>query len=294
MLNRKLKSLVALTFALSFLITGCASGQAEEEKSAETDSSIEIPDAIKTKGEITIGTREDSAPNGFVDENDNLTGYELDLMRAVAEELGLDLKEEVTTFDGIIPGLAAHRYDVAFGNMGSTLERQKTVDFVTTLEAMENIILETESKLSVENLDDLCGLNVGMARGSLEEKFADEQSEKCIDNGDQPVKNEIYQSGSDAYVALTAGRIDAVWSSGPKAKYIVDQSDGAMEIALSYPTGQLLSFVLPKDSELAEPIRKGMNAIISNGEYEKVLEKWNLTDMAIEESKLNPQSDPTV
>lgn len=282
--------------AVALTVTGCTAspGGNESEPAPANDVSADLPQEIIERGSIIIGTREDSAPNGFRDENGDLTGYEYDMIVAVADVLGIGVEAEVTTFDGIIPGLQAGRFDVSFGNMGSTLERQKVVDFVTNLEAMENLIVLNDSGIEIDDLNDVCGHVVGLARGSLEEKFAEAQNKECIANGLEELTANVYQSGADAYVALNAERIDIVWSSGPKAKYLVDQSNGEMSVAHTYPTGQVLSFVFPKDSDLTTAVRAGMNEIIENGTYADIAATWGLTDMAITESVLNPTTDPSI
>ena len=83
-----------------------------------------------------------------------------------------------TTFDTLIPGLQAKRFDAATGQMGVTVVREKVVDMIGTLTSNELFAAYADSPIMVKTLDDLCGVTVATTRGSREMVFADEHQPK--------------------------------------------------------------------------------------------------------------------
>ena len=74
-----------------------------------------------------------SPPDDFRNEKGEVAGWEIDIMRAATQALGLELEVRPTTFDTLIPGLQANRFDAATGQMGVTVVREKVVDMIGTL-----------------------------------------------------------------------------------------------------------------------------------------------------------------
>ncbi len=74
-----------------------------------------------------------SPPDDFRNEKGEIAGWEIDILRAAAQSLGLELEIRPTTFDSLIPGLQSKRFDAAVGQMGVTDVREKVVDMIGTL-----------------------------------------------------------------------------------------------------------------------------------------------------------------
>ena len=109
-----------------------------------------------------------SPPDDFRNAAGEVDGWEIDLMRAATQALGLQLEFRPTTFDTLIPGLQSKRFDGATGQMGITEAREKVLDMVGTLIANELFASLSDRDIKVNTLDDLCGVTVGTTRGSRE------------------------------------------------------------------------------------------------------------------------------
>ena len=103
-----------------------------------------------------------------------------DLAKALAGVMGLKADVKNATFDSIIPGLAAHKYDLGMSSFTDTKEREQTVDFVTYFTAGTSFYVKRQGGPAVVNtLADLCGKTVAVEKGTTQQTDAEAQSKKC-------------------------------------------------------------------------------------------------------------------
>src|SRR5207342_777446 len=114
-------------------------------------------------------------------------GMDPDLMKAIGEVLGLKVNVVNATFETIIPGLAAGRYDVGASSFTDTKEREKTVDFVTYLSVGQALLTKSTGP-HLNKLDELCGHTVAVEKGTIEQEGASAQTKKCESEGKPAIK----------------------------------------------------------------------------------------------------------
>ncbi len=233
-----------------------------------------------------------SPPDDFRDAQGNVVGWEIDIMRAATESLGLALDIRPTTFDTLIPSLQAKRFDGATGQIGISDAREKVVDMVGTLTGNELFAALADSPVKVAGLEDLCGLSVGTTRGSREMVFAAEQNPQCEAAGKKPINALAFTDGNGAAEALMSKRADVFWLGSTAVEYFVAQSKGRTKVVGSYTDPSYLGVALPKGSDLAKPLQAAIQHIMDNGTYTKIVQKWGLADNAIKTSPLNPTGTP--
>ncbi len=241
---------------------------------------------------FTLAVALGSPPDDFRDAKGEIAGWEIDIMRAATEALGLRLDLRPTTFDTLIPGLQAKRFDGATGQMGISDAREKVVDMVGTLIGTELFAALAESTVKVDGLDDLCGLTVGTTRGSRELVFVADQNPKCEAAGKKPINALAFNDGNGAAEALMSKRADLFWLGSTAVSYFVAQSKGRTKVVGTYTDPSYLGVALPKGSDLATPLQAGIQFIIDNGTYAKIVTKWGLADNAIKTAPLNPTGTP--
>src|SRR6476661_5617606 len=96
----------------------------------------QVPSDIKSKGTLTVAADATYAPNEFIASNGStVIGMDADLAKAISQAMGLQSTVKNATFDSIIPGLAANKYDLGMSSFTITKEREKTVDFVSYAQA---------------------------------------------------------------------------------------------------------------------------------------------------------------
>lgn len=229
-----------------------------------------------------------SAPDEFRNTNGKITGWEPELMQDVAAALGLKLEYEPTSFDSLIPGLKANRFDVAVGEMGITKARLKVVDFVSTILGNELFVVNKSSSIRVPNLRALCGRSVGTIRGSVEANLAQKQSKKCTAANKKPVELKVFRNSNQAGESLRAGRVQIFWDGSTAASYFIKQSHGAVKKVGTYGEPYPWGIAMAKGSGLQKPIQGAVQYLIDSGAYTAILKKWGLAYAGIKHAQIDP------
>jgi polar amino acid transport system substrate-binding protein len=241
---------------------------------------------------FTLAVALGSPPDDFRNEKGEVAGWEIDIMHAATQALGLELQVRPTTFDTLIPGLQANRFDAATGQMGVTVVREKVVDMIGTLTGNELFAALAENPIVVNSLDDLCGVTVATTRGSREMVFADEHQPKCAAAGKQPINALAFNDGNGAAEALMSKRADLFWVGSTAISYFVAQSKGRAKVVGHYTDTSYIGPALPKGSPMAVPLQAAIQHLIDDGTYLKIVTKWGLQDGAVKKAPLNPTDAP--
>ena len=254
-----------------------------------TDSTVaaQVPSKFKSKT-LVVAADATYAPNEFIGSNGKtVEGMDPDLGKALAAVMGIKVKVVNTSFDGIIPGLAAGKFDVGMSSFTDTKERQKTVDFVTYFQAGTSFYVKANGGPTINTLADLCGHSVGVERGTTQADDATAQSGKCKSAGKSGVKVAVYPDQNAANLAISSGRQQVGMADSPVAAYVVKQSNGQFKLTgKSYNTAPY-GIAIPKGSGLAKPFLSALKVLMSDGTYKAILTKWGIADGAITNPKIN-------
>ena len=251
-----------------------------------------LPERILASKTFTVAVALGSPPDDFRNAQGEIAGWEIDILRAATEAMGLQIDLRPTTFDTLIPGLQAKRFDAAVGQMGVTVVREKVVDMIGTLLGNELFAALAESNIKINSLEDLCGLTVGTTRGSREMVFADEQNPKCVAAGKPPINALAFNDGNGAAESLMSKRSDLFWLGSTAVSYFVTQSHGKTKVVGSYTDTSYIGVALPKGSDMAVPLQAAIQYLIDNGTYHEIVVKWGLEGGAVKQAPLNPTNAP--
>ncbi len=164
-LGRSAAGLATLTLAASLAACGSKDDTDTAASTPAASSSIAVPEAIKSKGTLVVAADASYAPNEFIKPGGkDVVGADVDLAKAIGAKLGLTVKVQNATFDGIIPGIAADKFDLGMSSFTDTKEREKTVDFVTYFNAGTSFFVKADGGPDVETLDQLCGHKVAVEK----------------------------------------------------------------------------------------------------------------------------------
>lgn len=195
----------------------------------------------------------------------NYTGFDIELMEAIAGTMGRTAEFQDTSFETIFRDVAQGKFEAVISAATITPEREKAVAFSDPYYLSEQAILVAEGS-EIEGLDDLDGKTVGAQQGTTGLELAKEKS------GASEIRP--YPEGPDAVNALKAGTVEAVIIDAPVAQNAVEKS-GGVEIAEKVPTEETYGIALAKDNtELLDEINKGLEEVIDDGTYTKIYEKW--------------------
>lgn len=244
-----------------------------------------LPPAIAQSGTLRIGTNPPYAPNEFKDETGTIVGFDVDLMKAVGAVLGLTLDVKQTDFDKIIPAVQAGTLDVGMSSFTDTLEREKTVDFVTYYSAGVQWAQRAGDAIDP---DDACGLRVGVQTTTIED--IDEvpaKSAACVAAGKPPIRKIKYDSQDDVANALILGRVDALSADSPVTAYAIKRSNGRIVPAGGVYDASPYGWVVAKGSPLAPVLQQALQYLIDGGQYRTIAEAWGVEAGMIDTSVVN-------
>jgi len=247
-----------------------------------------VPADVKADGKLVIGQDQTYPPNEFVD-GGKATGFDVDLGTAIGQVLGLTAEFQNSQFDGIIPGISAKKYEMGMSSFTVNADRMQTVDMVSYYRAGTSLAVlnGNPDKLSV---DDLCGKNVAVQKGTTQVEDLDKRNAACTKAGKPAINITQFQAQTDVNLALTAKRVQAELADSPVIDYAVKQTSGQLEaVGQPYDTAPY-GIVLPKGSDqMDKAVQGAVQKLIDSGDYKKILEKWGLSPSgAVAKSEINP------
>jgi polar amino acid transport system substrate-binding protein len=286
--------------ALAILaIAGCGSSSSSTSTSTPSASTVstpsanasiaaQVPAAIKSKGTLNVASEAQYAPNEFLAaDGHTVIGMDPDLVRALANVMGLKVNVINSNFETIIPGLAAGRYDLGASSFTDTKEREKTVDFVTYYSAGISFYAKSSANPGVTKLSDLCGKAVAVQKGTVEEEGAAEQSKKCTKEGKKAVTALSFPGQNPVNLAVASGRAELGMADSPVVAYQIKQSNGGFKLIGESYNFKPYGLAIPKNNGMAAPILAALKQLMSNGTYGQILTKWGIQSGAISNPKIN-------
>ncbi|MFP4527331.1 MAG: ABC transporter substrate-binding protein/permease [Candidatus Kapaibacterium sp.] len=215
----------------------------------------------------------------------NLIGFEVDIVKAIAEELGMETEFVQNQWDGLIPGLYRHDYDIAINGLEITEDRKLEVNFsVPYYITYEQLVVRKETE-GIKTIADLEGRKVGTLKNSLAERI-------LIDAGNIIVRS--YESEANSFGDLENGRLDAVLIDAPVVLYYAAQNP---KLKLTgQPIGEIpYGIALRKgDTTLLRDINRALSKLMTSGQLREILERWNLWNymMALYMNDPGPSNTP--
>jgi polar amino acid transport system substrate-binding protein len=257
----------------------------------------EVPKSISSKGTLSVAADATYAPNEFIASNGHtIIGMDADLAKALAQAMGLKAQVKNVTFDSIIPGLAAKKYDLGMSSFTVTKEREKTVDFVTYAIAGTSFYVKSQGGPNIGSLADLCGEKVAAERGTTQATDATAQDKKCKAAGKPGVTVQVYPDQNGVNLALSSGRADVAMADSPPAAYAVEQSNGQFKITGRQYGVAAYGIAMPKGNGLAKPVQDALKKVMADGTYQKIFSYWGLVKKGTSGCPCtitNPQINPT-
>ena len=254
------KLLILLAMAVfTFLLAGCSSNTT----TAKNDGVLE---KNKKTQVLTVGTDATFKPFEYKN-NGKYEGFDIDLVEAVAKELGATKVEYVDTeFKGLIPGLLAKKYDIIASAMYITDERKQTINFSDSYFPGGLSIMVKKDNNSIKGIDDLKGKKVSVQVGTKSTKYLEENYKDIT-----LVKVE---TNNEMFLELETGKVDAVVTGLPAAKTYAKEK-GTVKVLPETLTQEFYGYGLRKDdAELAAAVNGALKKLKENGTYDQIAKKW--------------------
>lgn len=276
-MKKKISLFIAVILILSSLVVGCGTKEEVNSEKNGTKSEGNPLEEIKKKGKLVLGTSADYPPFEFhkmVDGKDEIVGFDIEIAKYIADELGVELEIKDMEFDKLLGGLSTGMLDIVVAGMNPDPEREKEANFTDIYyEANLSVLVNKEDATQINKLEDLNGKSIGVQIGTTQEKFAKTEIK------DADVKS--LSTNPDIAMNLKTKKIDCAIMEAPVAESFANSNENLMVVDdLTIDSGS---------DGVAIAVKKGndeltvkLNEILAEAKDKGLMDKW-----FIEADKLN-------
>ncbi|MFF2242895.1 ABC transporter substrate-binding protein [Arthrobacter sp. NPDC058130] len=256
-----------------------------------------VPEAVKKDGKLTVAVSPFAAPLAvYATDNKTPVGNEVDLAVALAESLGLEADIVPTAWADWPLGVDSGKYEAVLSNVTVTEERKLKFDFASYREDKLGFYAKADSSVSkVESAPDVAGKRVIVGSGTNQEAILLRWDEENKKNGLKPVEFQYYDDDSASQLAIQSGRADLTFGPNATAAYKAASDAKTKLVGLvdgGWPLKASIAATTKKGNGLAAAAQAGLNHLIQDGTYAKILDRWGLSAEAVATSELNPAGLP--
>jgi ABC-type amino acid transport substrate-binding protein len=227
---------------------------------------------IKARGKLLAGVKFDTPPFGFLDDKNQPVGFDIDLMRKIAEHIGVPVELVSVTSPTRIPMLVSGNVDLVAASMTHTRERDKTIDFsITYYTGGQSLLVPNTS--TITGLKDLEGKQVSVQQGTTLEKNIAAAAPKA-----QVVAFKDYNS---AWLALGQGRVDALTGSLNILQGFAKDNPNVKIVGELFSIEPFGIGIRQGDSALRDEINFTLQDLWSSGAYTELYRKWFHADPTV-------------
>ncbi|WP_426624860.1 ABC transporter substrate-binding protein [Leifsonia sp. McL0607] len=295
---RSVAPVAALAAVAALALSGCVDNSTPSSSGSASSAAFDVkkddtlanslPSKIKSAGLLTVGMDDTYPPNEYKDDNGNPVGWEVDFTNAIGAKLGVKITYAIAKFDNIIPSVTGGKDDFGMSSFTDTVEREKQVDFVNYYTAG---ISWASAKGKTVDPGNACGLKVAVQSTTVEDtQEVPDKSKACTDAGKAAIQVLRYDNQDDATNAVILGKADALSADSPVTLYAISKSSGKLQAAGK--TFDVAPYGIPvaKNSELTPVLQKTIQALIDDGTYKKILDKWGVADGIVTKADVNAAS----
>ncbi len=264
---------VILMFSLIFTLSACSAKADNAGTTGDKQEPVSKLEKIKAKGKIVLGTSADYPPYEFhkeVSGKDQIVGFDIDIAKAIANDLGVELEIKDMKFEGLLAALVVDDIDFVVAGMVPKEERKQSVDFSTQYyQAEQSVLIRAEDADKIKSIADLKGLKIGVQKSTIQEDVAKEKIEAA------EIKS--LSKITDLVLELKNSKIDAVVLIAPVANAYTNNNKDLVvpEISLGIEDGVAIA-INKGNSELLDAINKSLDKMIKAGTIDKFIEDATL------------------
>ncbi|MEM8664498.1 MAG: ABC transporter substrate-binding protein [Pseudomonadota bacterium] len=259
---------IAAAFALAAIALPAGPAHAQ-------DCPADLP--LVEEGKLTMSINATIPPRQFIDSSGNLKGMHPELGNEIAKRLCLEPDYKNVGFEVQIPGLANKRWDMVNTGMYYTPERSKIMRMVPYVVNALAIVVEKGNPLDVKGYEQLAGQPVATEIAGFADRLIREINDKQVAEGMEPMQIQAFNTFAEAFAALGAGQVKAVFGPDATAHYYAERGQfdvGASALNPGLPS----SFGFDAGNEtLAEAVRQVLEDMKADGTYERIMSAYGAT-----------------
>lgn len=265
------KFMLSLLF-ISFVVflTACGGGSEENEGEETVENkekvSTSLYDKVMEEGVLTVGTEGTYAPYTFHNENDELTGYDVEVIREVANRMGVEVQFEETQWDSMFAGLNSERFDLIANQVGINEERLENYDFSIPYTYTGAVVVVPEENNDITSFEDLEGKKSAQTLTSNYGEIAEENGAELVGVEGLAQSIELIKQGrADVTVNDKLAVLDYMKQQGDEGIKIVAEAEEKSENAFTFNKG---------NEELIDAINEQLEAMKEDGTLAEISEEW--------------------
>ncbi|OBK16931.1 ABC transporter substrate-binding protein/permease [Mycobacterium asiaticum] len=221
---------------------------------------------LATPGILVAGTLPDAPPSTCINATGRFTGFDNELLRAIAAKIGLRVRFVETDFSGLLAQVSSRRFDVGSSSVKATDARRHTVAFTNGYDfGFYSLVVPPASP--IRNFTDLAeGQRIGVVQGTVEDTYVVDTLHL------QPVR---YPDFVTVYASLKTHQIDAWVAPANQASAALRTGDPAVIVANTFGANDFVAYAVAKDNQpLVDALNSGLDAVIADGTWAELYSKW--------------------
>ena len=259
-----MKKIIALVLAVAMIasvamLAGCGNSNSKQSGGGST------------KEKLTMATNATFPPYEYK-EGEEFVGIDVEIAKAIADKLGMELEIADIEFDSIITGVQTGKYDMGMAGMSVTDERKQSVDFSDSYATgIQSVIVPENSPIT--SVDDILAegatYKVGVQLSTTGDIYISD------DLGDAAAERVTqFQTGNDAVTALVSGKVDAVIIDNEPAKSYVAANEGLKVLDTEYVVEDYAICFAKNNTELKDKVNSALKELIADGTVKGIVDKY--------------------
>jgi len=279
MFNNKTTKLIALLMVslMVFTFVGCQKQEANQGENNQEGTQEEVSktklEEIKEKGKIVLGTAADYPPYEFhkeINGKDEIVGFDIEIAKVIADELGVELEIKDMKFDGLLAALVADNIDFIIAGMVPKPERKEVVDFsIPYYAAEQKMLIRAADADKYKSPEDFKGVTVGAQKATVQEEIALNQ----IPGSEYKGLSKI----TDLVLELKNGKIEGIVLVSPVAAAYAKQNEDLVVPDFSFGKEDGVAIAVNKGNEdLLESINNTLEKLLDEGKIDEFINEATL------------------
>ncbi|WP_152394584.1 transporter substrate-binding domain-containing protein [Paenibacillus guangzhouensis] len=259
---------ISLLLIVALALVGCG---AKSTDKTETAAPANLLEKIKSSGKIRIGLMGTYAPYNFMNDKNEVDGFDADVAKEVGKRLGVQVEFITGEFSGLIAGLQKDKYDALVSQVTITEDRKQTMDFSEPyIKNAVNVIVKNDNT-TIHSLEDFKGKKVGVGLGTNDEKYLREVAIPKVGQFEIATYNDVITSLMD----LNTGRIDATINNTFAIQPILQKNKLQVK-AVGEPIKEDVAGIAVRkgNQELVSAINTALEDMKKDGTFKNIFKKW--------------------
>ncbi|WP_242024396.1 transporter substrate-binding domain-containing protein [Trichocoleus sp. FACHB-591] len=257
------------------LLTSAAHGCIQSPQSGSTlKASNALLTQIKQRGHLLVATEDDYPPFEFL-VNEKPIGFDHELLAQLRKTIAFEIRQEILPWQGILPGVADGKYDLALTAVGITDERAKTLDFTMPIAESTIAYIKRKDDLTIKTLADLSGKVLGVQQGGVSLAAIPDLAAQLKQQGGTLGQIKQYRGFAQAYQDLLNQQLDAVLHNIVSLSVLVSEKPAIFELGERVSRKSYAAWAVKKGNQaLLDLLNRFLDDLRTQGELKRLQEKW--------------------